>query len=360
MVLMLRMNLSDAPAGRHTTSRGAAMSEKRTAFLARVNLARYRGQSQGHYESFFQRANHPTRPLAFWIRYTLFSPQAHPEQARGELWAVFFNGETRQHLAVKQEFPFGECLFSAAEFQVQIGNARLDARHLQGAVQARDRTIAWELSCSGTADPLLLLPLRLYTARFPAAKSLVGLPLARYQGKLFLNGETVEIAGWTGSQNHNWGVRHTDRYAWGQVAGFDTHPESFLEVATAQLRLGPVWTPPITPLVLRHRGREYALNGLWQSIRARGAVDYFTWRFKSATAQTVIEGTLSAPAQAFVGLRYDNPPGGVKHCLNTEITACRVQIQDRAVGIQETLETRNRTAFEILTDDRTHGIPMAA
>ena len=92
------------------------------------------------------------------------------------------------------------------------------------------------------------------------------------------------------------------------MAGFDTHPDSFLEVATAQLRLGPVWTPPITPLVLRHRGREYALNGLWQSIRARGTVDYFTWRFKSATAQTAIEGTLSAPAQAFVGLQYAIPP----------------------------------------------------
>jgi hypothetical protein len=40
--------------------------------------------------------------------------------------------------------------------------------------------------------------------------------------------------------------------------------------------------PPITPLVLRHRGCECALNGLWQSIMARGVVDYFTWRFKSA------------------------------------------------------------------------------
>ena len=54
------------------------MSEKREAFLAQVKLARYHGQPQGHYESFFQRANHPTRPLAFWIRYTLFSPHAHP------------------------------------------------------------------------------------------------------------------------------------------------------------------------------------------------------------------------------------------------------------------------------------------
>jgi hypothetical protein len=37
-----------------------------------------------------------------------------------------------------------------------------------------------------------------------------------------------------GDLDHNWASRHTDRCAWGQVAGFDTHPESFLEVATTQ------------------------------------------------------------------------------------------------------------------------------
>ena len=60
------------------------------------------------------------------------------------------------------------------------------------------------------------------------------------------------------------------------------------------------------------------------------------------------------------GLIHSHTNGGVKHCLNTKIAACRVQIKDRALGIQETLETRNRAAFEIMTDDRTHGIPMAA
>ena len=48
--------------------------------LGRVNATRYRpGRQLGHYESFFQRANHPSRPLAFWIRYTIFSPQDHPK-----------------------------------------------------------------------------------------------------------------------------------------------------------------------------------------------------------------------------------------------------------------------------------------
>ena len=99
-----------------------------TLELARreVNHTRYQpGQRAGHYESFFQRANHPTRPLAFWIRYTLFSPNHHPENAFGELWAVFFDGETSRHVAVKRELPAAQCVFDADGFGAQIGDARL-------------------------------------------------------------------------------------------------------------------------------------------------------------------------------------------------------------------------------------------
>jgi hypothetical protein len=50
------------------------------------NFARYRtGQTAGHYESYFQRANHPTLPRAFWVRYTIFSPSLRPREAIGEL-----------------------------------------------------------------------------------------------------------------------------------------------------------------------------------------------------------------------------------------------------------------------------------
>jgi len=61
----------------------------------RANHTRYQpGQPDGHYESFFVRANDPTRPRAFWIRYTVFAPDGKPEDARGELWAVVFDGKS--------------------------------------------------------------------------------------------------------------------------------------------------------------------------------------------------------------------------------------------------------------------------
>ena len=53
----------------------------------------------GHYESWFQRANHPSRPQAFWIRYTIFSPKGRPQDAVGELWAVYFDGEAKEAVA---------------------------------------------------------------------------------------------------------------------------------------------------------------------------------------------------------------------------------------------------------------------
>src|ERR1700745_81742 len=93
------------------------------AFLAHSNDTRYHAQPAGHYESFFQRANHPSRPLAFWIRYTIFSPRRRPVDAVGELWAVWFDGERERIVAAKQEVPVGACAFGDGELLARIGTA---------------------------------------------------------------------------------------------------------------------------------------------------------------------------------------------------------------------------------------------
>jgi hypothetical protein len=353
-------------------SDGIELARQQVLMMAQANHARYQpGQRAGHYESFFLRANHPTRPLAFWIRYTLFSPDRHPENAIGELWAVFFNGENGRHVAVKREVPFSQCSFKTAKFGAQIDDARLEPGQLHGATTSGGHTIAWDLAYSDADQPLFLLPLNLYPSAFPKAKSLVGLPRAVFDGTLSVDGQTIEINDWVGSQNHNWGQKHTDLYAWGQVAGFDNSPDSFLEVATARLKIGPVWTPFMTPIVLRHQGQELALNTLWQTIRAQASFSFLApgqsqgvdWRFRSETERVCVEGRISAPREAFVGLSYRNPPGGVKHCLNTKLAACELTLTHKRAGqtsTAETLTTRHRAAFEILTDDRDHGVPILA
>lgn len=311
----------------------------------------------GHYESWFQRANHPERPLAFWIRYTLFSPKDRPRDAVGELWAIWFDGEAQRVTACKQVVSAQECRFHRSALDVAVGGAALDGRGLVGAASGQGHRVDWSLRYTSPEDPLLLLPRGLYGAPFPKAKALVGSPNAVFDGTITVDGEPHEIHRWVGSQNHNWGVKHTDKYAWGQVAGFDGAPDSFFELGTARVKLGPLWTPWMTVMVLRLDGEELPLNTLRQSVRAQARYDYFCWRFESANDQLSVSGTINAPRWAFVGLPYDNPPGGRKTCLNTKIASCHLTVR-RPGRAPRSLVSQHRAAFEILTDDVDHGVPV--
>ena len=315
------------------------------------------GQRAGHYESFYQRANHPTRPLAFWIRYTVFAPIGRPEAAVGELWAVFFDGESNQHSVSKTELPIEECRFARDRFDVRVGEAILGPTALRG----RSGEVQWDLTYTAGAAPLLLFEPSLYRGSFPKAKTLIPAPRAVFTGQLNVSERFVDIDEWVGSQNHNWGTRHTDRYAYGQVAGFDSAPDSFLDVATAKpILVGPVSMPWFTFVVLRHDGIEHRWSSLLQGLRATASYRFFDWTFSARTKRVNLRGHLSAPAESFVGLRYGNPPGGIKDCLNTKIATAEVVLTDRGTGRETRLHCANSALFEILTEADTHGVPMRA
>lgn len=325
----------------------------------RANASRFDpSDGRGHYESWFQRGNHPSRPLAFWIRYTIFMPRGRPEAARGELWAIVFDGERDEIVAVKQDVEIGVSRFSSDGLDVQLGDAVLAEGELRGAAQTADRRIAWALTFEGGKSPLLLLPERMYTGGFPKAKALVGRPGCLYRGTIEVGTQTLDVDGWLGSQNHNWGTQHTDRYAWGQVAGFDGHPEAFLECSTARVRLGPFWSPWLTLVVVRLGDEEIAIRELWRAARAKARIDGFSWTFETRRGGQVVRGHIEAPAQRFVGLRYANPPGGSKICLNSKLASCTLELH-RPGRAPLRLETKHRAAFELLGDDA-RGVPMVA
>jgi hypothetical protein len=273
------------------------------------NFARYRtGQAAGHYESYFLRANHPTQPREFWVRYTIFSPSLRPRDAIGELWAVVFDAIAGRHVVAKTEAPIDRPTRTpgaSSESAIRTANWLSLNVHRAGSTS---NTITWNLRYEGGAPPVFDLPPGRYDSNFPKAKALVAVPMTRFTGTITVNDDALAIDNWVGSQNHNWGGQHTDRYAWGEVCGFDNAPDSFLEVASARVKIGPLWSPLMTPLVLRHAGREYACNSLWRGLRARASYDYFLWRFASKDRSAKLDGEIRAPREAFVGLKY-----GVRH-----------------------------------------------
>ena len=108
---------------------------------------------------------------------------------------------------------------------------------------------------------------------------------------------------------------------------------------------------------------EIAVRSIAQALRADATLAGFSWRFRAEGGGAEVEGTLTARPEDFVGLRYDNPPGGDKHCLNTKIADCDLTVRRKRLGrvvAVETLRASRRAAFEILTEDRDHGIPIRA
>jgi hypothetical protein len=314
-----------------------------------ANALRYRADDKGHYESYFQRSNHPSRPLAFWIRYTIFSPRGRPDAAVGELWAVFFDGESRQISAAKQVVPWSSCRFATETLNAQIGEATLDTGSLSGSAQGSRHRISWQLDYTSPEAPLFLLPSRMYEAGFPKAKALVGSPFACFRGQVTVDGQIISVDDWVGSQNHNWGEKHTDRYAWGQVAGFDDAPDVFLECATASVRIGPLYTPRMSPVVLRLGNEELRFSALWTALRARAQYAPFSWKIRTRNEHGRLTLEFEGQASDFVALPYDNPPGGQKICLNSKLSACRLRLERPRHPPLE-LRTERRAAFEILTD----------
>jgi hypothetical protein len=230
---------------------------------------------------------------------------------------------------------------------LRIGTASLEEGSLRGTANRGGHRIGWALDFDAPEPPLLLLPAHLYEGSFPKAKSLVTAPHACFRGAIEVDGRSIDVRGWPGSHNHNWGERHTERYAWAQVAGFDNAADAFLECASARVRVGPLLAPTMSVLVLRLEGEEYSLNSLWTAARARAQIDALDWRLQTSAHGVRMRAHIHAPPSAFVGLDYEDPSGAHKLCLNSKLAQCKLVVERRGQRTR-VLTSENRCAFELL------------
>lgn len=307
-----------------------------------------------YYESRFIRANHPERAQALWLRQTLLLPTAGAPAA--DVWVMVFDPDGAGNRAVKQPFGLDASDYHYDTWTARIGDATLDDTAARGAVAGAQ----WDLRIDpGDEAPVKLLTERAYAARFPTAKTSVRHPLARFDGSLQLEGHRLDVDGWRGSVNHNWGRRHTPAYAFGQVCGFDGAPDSTLEIVTARTALGPVLLPGATLFVFRHAGTEFAVRSIVGTLQTHGRYRPFSWTFGARVGEKMIEGEIVTEPADVIGLTYTDADGGIKYCYNSAIATCRIQLAGKAFERTELTATR-RAMFEILTDTRHPDVELLA
>lgn len=317
-----------------------------------------------YYESRFIRANHPERPQALWLRETLLLTTAGAESA--DVWVMVFDPNGVGNWALKQphqiedaEFRYGAAppaTSSHDTWTARIGETTLDDTAACGMLSG-PRSASWDLRIAGVGEPVKLLTDRQYSTRFPSAKTQVRSPLARFDGRVQIDDVTLDLDGWTGSVNHNWGRRHTPAYAFGQVCGFDGAPSSSLEIVTARAGVGPLVLPPTTLMVLRHDGGEYAAQSVFAARQTTGAYQPFDWSFSARFGGVALDGQISAEPADVIGLNYTDTDGKTKYCYNSAIADCRVRLSSNE---SVELTATRRAMFEILTDSRRDDVPLLA
>jgi hypothetical protein len=273
---------------------------------------------------------------------------------------MIFDPDGAGNRALKVPHPIDQCAFEYDTWTARIGATSIDDVSARGIVTASGRSARWDLTITlGDEAPVKLLTERAYKAKFPTAKTMVRHPLARFDGSVALDDIALDVNGWTGSVNHNWGRRHTPGYAFGQVCGFDDAPGSTLEVVTAHAAVGPVSLPAATLLVLRHDGREIAVRSMLATRRTRGQYRPFYWTFAARVDDVTLDGEITAADSDVIGLTYTDTDGESKYCYNSALATCRIQLTGSGIDATELTATR-RAMFEILTDTRQDAVRLLA
>jgi hypothetical protein len=309
----------------------------------------------GHYESFYIKACQPEGGRGLWIRHTVHKrPGAEPNAS---IWFVLFERDAESPRATKLTVPSSQ-LSAPVGSWIRVEGAEIGPGRAAGAITTEALEASWDLTFSGDAEPCKYLPADwLYEAPVPRTKFVAPYPNARFEGRLQIGAETVELDAWPGMIGHNWGSEHAERWVWLEGTGFEGSPDTYFDAGAARIKLGPWTTPWIPSGMLVLDGEAYRLGGLGKirsaSIDARPGECSFVLPGKGV----VVRGRVSAPKKDFVGWVYADPQGPEHHTINCSVSDLELTV-DRPGRPSRQLTLAGGGAYEFGMRETDHGIPI--
>jgi hypothetical protein len=312
------------------------------------------GLAAGLYESFYLRACHPDGGIGVWIRYTVHKRPGSPPT--GSVWFTLFEASAPGPRASKQTLPAPSA--GGADW-IRIGDSRFGPGAASGAALADGRDCRWELRFEAGEAPLHHLRRGwMYTAPVPRTKLLSPAPAARFSGRVLADGREVVLGDWPGMVGHNWGVQHAERWIWLHGLGFrGASAATWLDVALARVKLGPLTTPWIASGALSVDGNRYPLGGpeRARSTVVREAPD--GCRFTLPGPGVSVRGEVSAARKDVAGWLYADPDGHEHHAVNCSIADLRLHVT-RPSRDPLALELAGGAVYELGMREHDHGIPI--
>jgi hypothetical protein len=329
--------------GDYLSERKAALATGRPDGPTLINpwmtAVRYAAIGRGHYESFYLKGNHPSRRLGVWLKFNLLEPVGAPDRLEGELWGVWFDGETGQHVVAQRVLPREGVEVRAGATMLRLGDAVLehgrDALVERAQITGGDHQIAWDVRLEPMAPPVVHFPSRrLYEGGFPRKKILTPIPRGRLDGWIEIDGNHHVLDGWEGLHGHNWGREHAPRYAYGNGVFADG---AYVDGFSARVGLGPVSSPWLSMLVVRlPDGRELPFNRPARWLSGHPLVDDERWELDlPGQGGARLRLAMTALRSDMVVLSYRNPDGQVGLCANTKFARGHLRVEERGRLVYE-------------------------
>ncbi len=312
-------------------------------------------EKAGHYESFYVKACRPGGGQGIWIRHTVHKrPGAKPNAS---IWFCLFDREAEGPRVTKVTVSAAELSVPAGSW-IKVDGAEIGPGRAVGSVDTDAVNASWDLTFSGDAEPCKYLPSdRLYETRLPKTKFVAPFPDARFEGRLEIDGETIELEGWPGMIGHNWGTEHAERWVWLEGTGFEGSPDTYFDAGAARIKLGP-WTTPWVPSgMLMLEGKAHRLGGFGQIRGASIEESAGECSFVLPGKDIVVRGRVSAPKKDFVGWVYADPQGPEHHTINCSVSDLELTVERPALPPLE-LSLSAGAAYEFGMRETDHGIPI--
>jgi hypothetical protein len=309
----------------------------------------------GHYESYYIKATRPAGGLGVWIRHTVHKrPGAEPTAA---LWLTLFDAAGRAPRATKASFGAGELSVPNGGY-IRIDGAALAPGRATGQIETPELEASWDLRFEDPGAPFHHLPYaRLYDAPLPRTKFLSPYPTARFDGRVTVGGEEIEVASWPGMIGHNWGAEHAERWVWIQGAFPDEDEPAYFDIAAGRIKLGPVQTPWVANGMLRIGEAEHRLGGFDRLVRTKIAEQPTGCDFALSGKGIRVRGRVGSARQNLVAWVYADPNGPEHNTLNCSIADLELEVEEDGKPVRR-LALSGGAAYELGMRDTDHGIPV--
>ncbi len=297
------------------------------------------------YEAFFFLLNDPQQAFALWLRWLVVAPRDGRGAPQVSLWGMASHHD--RPIAVERvTFPIAE--WQPGTHEIRIADHALS---LHGSVGMLPN-LRWQLTWPDAGQPDLLYPSSwMYRAPWPKTKYTAPMPSLNVSGEVTIGDHRFLLREAPGFVGHLWGREMAERWAWVQCGTFADYPTARLEALSAQIKIGPLMSPPLSLVTLTIDDHTYAFHRLPQW---RAATEWTTagWRLETSDGRYRLHLECDAPRKSLIGVTYTAPDASRRYCYHSDLAHLMVELAERhgrTWQVRHRLEAHHSARFETVS-----------